>query len=34
MPKITLNIKKDTYLPCYQPYIEDYSKRYNVFYGG
>ena len=34
MPQIQLNIKKDTFLPCYQPYIEDYSNRYNVFYGG
>ena len=21
-------------MPCYRPYIEDYSSRYNVFYGG
>ena len=31
---IKLNIKKDTFLPVYQPYIDDYSKRYNVYYGG
>lgn len=34
MPVINLNIKKDTFLPVYQPYINDYSKRYNVYYGG
>lgn len=35
MAKITLNIKKDKhFLPCYQPYIDDYSCRYNVYYGG
>lgn len=34
MSKIVLNIKKDKFLPCYQPYIYDYSCRYNVFYGG
>ena len=34
MPQINLNIKKKTFLPCYQPYIEDYSNRYNVYYGG
>ena len=35
MPQtINLNIKKNVFLPCYQPYIRDYSYRYNVFYGG
>ena len=30
-----INIKKEKkFLPCYQPYVEDYSKRYNVYYGG
>ncbi len=31
---LTLNISKDKFLPCYQPYINDYSYRYNVYYGG
>lgn len=31
---ITLNIKKSVFLPCYQPYIFDYSYRHNVYYGG
>ena len=32
---IILNIKKDkVVLPCYQPYFEDYSCRYNIYYGG
>ena len=35
MAKIVLNINKEKhFLPCYQPYITDYSKRYNVYYGG
>lgn len=34
MGRITLNIKKSMFLPCYQPYIYDYSNRYNVFFGG
>lgn len=29
-----LNLSKSLFLPCYQPYIFDYSKRYNVYYGG
>lgn len=29
-----LNINKKGFLPVYRPYIEDYSCRYNVFYGG
>lgn len=31
---ITLNIKQSVFLPVYQPYIKDYSCRYNVYYGG
>lgn len=32
---IQLNISKNKiFLPCYQPYINDYSYRYNVFWGG
>lgn len=34
MAEINLNIKKTAFLPCYQPYIFDYSNRYNVYYGG
>lgn len=34
MAKINLKIKKSVFLPIYQPYIEDYSYRYNVFWGG
>lgn len=35
MAQITLNINKEKhFLPVYQPYIEDYSSRYNVYYGG
>ena len=31
---IQLNIDKKVFLPCYRPYIFDYSNRYNVLYGG
>lgn len=34
MGSIKLNLKKSVFLPCYQPYITDYSNRYNVYYGG
>ena len=34
MGTITLNIRRDTFLPCYQPYIDDYTNRYNVYFGG
>lgn len=34
MAQVNLNISKKIFLPCYQPYIQDYSYRYNVFYGG
>lgn len=31
---VNIQLKKSTFLPCYQPYITDYSCRHNVFYGG
>lgn len=31
---VNIEIKKSSFLPCYQPYITDYSCRYNVNYGG
>lgn len=31
---IKLNINKNVFLPCYQPYIFDYENRYTVLYGG
>ena len=31
---IVLNINRKGFLPVYRPYIEDYSSRYNVYYGG
>ena len=31
---INLHINKNVFLECYQPYINDYSSRYNVYYGG
>lgn len=35
MAQINLTIKKDrVILPCYQPYLEDYTYRYNCYYGG
>ena len=34
MANITLDIDPKVFLPCYQPYITDYSKRYNVYWGG
>lgn len=35
MAKVNLVIKKDRIiLPIYQPYVEDYSYRYNVYWGG
>jgi phage terminase large subunit len=34
MAIINLTIKENVFLPCYQPYVEDYSYRYNVYYGG
>lgn len=34
MAQIQLNINKNVFLPCYQPYINDYTYRHNVYYGG
>ena len=31
---IHINIDNKVFLPCYRPYVEDYSNRYNVLYGG
>lgn len=31
---VKLNFKPNVFLPCYFPYLFDYSHRYNVFYGG
>lgn len=31
---VNLNIDKKIFLPVYYPYLFDYSKRYNVYYGG
>ena len=31
---INLTVNKSICLPIYQPYIEDYSNRYNVYWGG
>lgn len=31
---VIININKQGFLPVYRPYIEDYSMRYNCFYGG
>ena len=34
MPKINLNFKKGTFNDIYFPLLLDYSKRYEVYYGG
>ena len=34
MGSINLHIKKSVFLPCFQPYIEDWQYRYNVYWGG
>ena len=34
MPTINLNIKKSVFLQSFYPYVNDYSYRYNVYYGG
>lgn len=34
MSQIVLNIGPKLVLPVYRPYLRDYSKRYNVYYGG
>lgn len=31
---VQLNIDSKVFLPCYRPYVSDYSNRYNVYYGG
>ena len=31
---IQLNINENVFLPCYRPYVSDFSKRYNIYYGG
>lgn len=34
MAKVNLVVKPSVFLPIYQPYIKDYSFRYNVYWGG
>jgi len=34
MPQINLTLDKRLFNDTYYPYLTDYSKRYNVFYGG
>lgn len=34
MADFKININKDIFLPVYQPHLLDYSKRYNVYWGG
>lgn len=31
---VVLNIKPSVFLPVYYPYLLDYEKRYNIYYGG
>lgn len=31
---VNINIKPSVFLPCFLPYAEDYTYRYNVYYGG
>lgn len=31
---VNIHISKKVFLPCFQPYINDYSYRYNVYWGG
>lgn len=31
---ININIKSNVFLPCFLPFVEDYSYRYNVYWGG
>lgn len=31
---IRINFKENVFLPCYLPQVEDYSYRYNVYWGG
>lgn len=32
--KIKLNIDKEAFNGVYLPYVTDYSKKYEVYYGG
>ena len=34
MPVINLNINKTIFNDIYYPYLQDYSKRYEVYFGG
>lgn len=34
MPNINLNIKKSIFNTTYFPHLQDYSKRYEIYYGG
>lgn len=34
MPNINLNIKKSIFNDTYFPHLQDYSKRYEIYYGG
>lgn len=34
MPQINLTIKKSIFNDIYYPHLLDYSKRYEVYYGG
>lgn len=31
---VILDINPSVFLPVYRPYVSDYSKRYNIYYGG
>ena len=34
MSNINLNIKKNIFNDTYFPHLQDYSKRYEIYYGG
>lgn len=34
MGTLRIHIKPSVFLPVYQPYIEDYENRYQIYYGG
>lgn len=34
MARIVLNLKKALFNDCYWPHLQDYSRRYEVYYGG
>ena len=34
MGKVSMTIKKEMFNKAYLPYLQDYSKRFSVFYGG